>query len=111
MIGLGLHAVFEGMALGAENRKSKVLIFALAIFLHKGAAGMSFGISLKQAFPDRMCYATSLMAFFSLFTPIGVILGKVFISHASPIFEIIFSSIAAGSFIYIACSEVIVEEF
>ena len=53
MIGLGLHAVFEGMAMGAENRKAKTLIFALAIFLHKGAAGMSFGISLQKAFADR----------------------------------------------------------
>ena len=111
MIGLGLHAVFEGMAMGAEKRRAKTCIFALAILLHKGAAGMSFGISLKSAFPDRECYATALLVFFSCFTPIGVIIGMVCIAEASPIFEICFSSVAAGSFIYIACSEVIVAEF
>ena len=33
------------------------------------------------------------------------------VSNAGDIYEIIFSSIAAGSFVYIACSEVVVEEF
>jgi len=31
--------------------------------------------------------------------------------NAGPIYEIVFSSLAAGSFVYIACTEVIVEEF
>lgn len=53
MIGLGVHAVCEGMAVGAEGRSAKVLILSLAIILHKGAAAMSFGISLKNAFNDR----------------------------------------------------------
>ena len=31
--------------------------------------------------------------------------------NAGDIYEIVFSSLAAGSFVYIACTEVIVEEF
>lgn len=33
------------------------------------------------------------------------------VANAGDIYEIVFSSIAAGSFVYIACSEVVVEEF
>jgi len=46
---------------------------------------------------------------FSLMTPLGVILGA-FISSNS-IFSSIFFSISSGTFIYIATTEIIVEEF
>jgi len=51
MIGLGVHATFEGLSLGIEKDFDKVMIFAIAIVLHKGAAGMSLGISMSQTFP------------------------------------------------------------
>lgn len=51
MIGLGVHATFEGLSLGIEADFNKVLIYSIAIVLHKGAAGMSLGISMSQTFP------------------------------------------------------------
>jgi zinc transporter ZupT len=51
LIGLGTHSIFEGLAVGISGDTSEVLIFALAIVLHKGAAGMSLGISMAQTFP------------------------------------------------------------
>ena len=51
-----------------------------------------------------------LLLTFSLATPFGVIIGLI-LSGISQMIEIIFMSLAAGSFTYIACSEVIVEEF
>lgn len=51
-----------------------------------------------------------LIALFSVFTPIGISIGWSMDSD-SEIIEIIFNSLAAGTFIYIACSEVIIEEF
>lgn len=51
IIGLGVHSVFEGLSLGIEKDFDKVLMYAIAIVLHKGAAGMSLGISMNQAFP------------------------------------------------------------
>ena len=43
-------------------------------------------------------------------SPLGIILGMV-LEGSSDIVEIIFSCLSAGTFIYIACSEVIPEEF
>lgn len=110
LIGLGAHAVFEGIAMGLEADASKVFLFALAIFFHKGAAGMSLGISMKKTFVDRDCFIISLLVMFSLFTPVGLCLG-ILLGSSSDITEIVFSCLAAGTFIYIACSEVIIEEF
>ena len=51
MIGLGIHSIFEGLALGMSENFEGTLLFAIAICLHKGAAGISLGISLTKTFP------------------------------------------------------------
>ena len=43
-------------------------------------------------------------------TPVGIMIGMA-LQHSSPIVEVIFNSFAGGTFLYIAASEVIVEEF
>lgn len=50
-----------------------------------------------------------LIIMFSLFTPLGILLG--FFISSSRIVESTFLAISTGTFIYVACSEVIVEEF
>ena len=82
----------------------------IAIVIHKGAAGSSLGISLVKTFPDNFRLCRQLVTIFAIATPLGVGIGMG-VANAGDIYEIIFSSIAAGSFLYIACSEVIVEEF
>ena len=110
LIGLGTHSFFEGLAMGTEDDTGDAAMFAIAIFLHKGAAGMSLGISLARTFPNRDNFVFALLALFAAFTPLGIIFGMI-LRGAPEIVEIIFSSLAAGTFLYIACSEVIVEEF
>lgn len=87
-----------------------VLLLTIAIVLHKGAAGMALGTSMAKAFPDNDNHVLLLLFLFSIFTPIGVLVGWA-VSTSSPLLEVIFNCFAAGTFIYIACSEVIVEEF
>jgi len=50
------------------------------------------------------------MILFSCATPFGVTIG-ILLSNTSEIVEIIFTSLAGGTFIYVACSELIIEEF
>lgn len=78
--------------------------------MHKGAAGSSLGISLVKTFPNNFRLCRQLVTIFAFATPLGVLIG-IAVSGAGDIYDIIFSSIAAGSFVYIACTEVIVEEF
>ena len=109
IIALGAHALFEGIALGLMNTWSESLNMMIAIFIHKGAASMSLAISLKRSF-DEFSTLLKLMLLFSIFTPIGVSLGLL-LSKTSEMIEIVFVSLSGGTFIYVACSEVIVEEF
>ena len=110
MIALSVHSIFEGLALGLSKNESEVLNMAIAIIAHKGAAGLSLGISLIKTFPNDHTLIRLLVLVFSVATPIGVGLGMI-LANAGDIYEIIFSSLAAGTFVYIGCSEVIVEEF
>ena len=110
MIGLGAHALFEGIALGMSDSIEKVTLFVIAIAMHKGAAGMSLGISMAKAFPNRENFVMGLMFLFAIFTPIGITIGWA-VADDSPMTEIVFACLAAGTFVYIACSEVIIEEF
>ena len=52
-----------------------------------------------------------MILFFALIGPIGVFLGILLSTTASECIEGIFLSISTGTFLYVACSEVIVEEF
>lgn len=110
LMGLGVHSIFEGLALGIEIDFGKVELYALAIVLHKGAAGMSLGISMAQTFPGQDKFVATLLFMFALFTPLGVMIGWV-AQNSSDLTEMIFNCLAAGTFLYIACSEVIIEEF
>jgi len=51
-----------------------------------------------------------MIILFSIFTPIGILLGMVLL-EGNPILEGIFLAISSGTFLYISASEVIIEEF
>ncbi len=50
------------------------------------------------------------LSIFASATPLGTVIG-ILLSGMSDIINIVFMSIAGGSFIYVSCSELIVEEF
>lgn len=110
MIALSVHSIFEGLAVGLTPDLKNTFNMVLAIAIHKGAAASSLGISLVKTFPDDFKLCRWLVFTFSLATPLGIIMGML-LKNAGTIYDIIFNSLAAGSFVYIACSEVIVEEF
>ena len=110
LIGLGTHAIFEGLALGLTGDMKDLLLFVAAILMHKGAAGMSLGISMAKTFPEDERFVSIMVILFAIFTPLGVILGMV-LSDGSEMTELVFACLAGGSFLYISMSEVIVEEF
>jgi len=110
MIALSVHSFFEGLAVGLALKSRTFYNLSIAILLHKGAAALSLGTSLEKTFGENYNLIYKLLSIFVFSSPVGVALGIV-ISELDEIFEIIFASIAGGSFIYIACSEVIIDEF
>ena len=114
LIGLGVHSIFEGLSLGLNQHYKETAVMGLAIILHKGAAGMSLGISMQKTFAkdeNSTNFIISMMVLFAFMTPLGVFMGWIIAEGEHPLLEIICASLAAGTFLYIACSEIIVEEF
>ena len=110
MIGLSAHSVFEGIVVGLEDELKDLWSVIIAIILHKWAAAMSLGISMNHTLKDQKGLIYILLGVFSIATPLGVGIGML-VSGESEITSVIFNSLAAGTFIFIACSEIISEEF
>jgi len=110
MIALSVHALFEGLALGLCPTFRDTFNIVIAIVIHKAAAASSLGIALVKTFDEDFMLVRWLIFTFALASPIGVLIGML-VAGQGEIIQIIFTSLAAGSFVYIACSEVIVSEF
>ena len=109
LIALSVHGLFEGTALGIQKNFKDCIFLGIAIVSHKWAESFTLGISFYRSGTDRNSYIR-MIVLFSIFTPIGILLGLLVIS-ADELTQGIFLSVSAGTFIYISCSEVIVEEF
>ena len=106
---LSVHAIFEGIATGLQQDFATCVNLCAAIWLHKFAASLSISVAMqKNDFPFRMLFG--LISIFSLATPLGVGIGMI-VGNSPKLVQIVFTSLAAGTFLYIGCSEVIVEEF
>ncbi len=110
LLALGFHGFFEGMALGIQETVRGSIFLLIAIIAHKWAASLTLGISFFRAGVSQKQYIIMILIF-AFITPVGIALGLILSSTANEIVEGVFLSISVGTFIYIACSEVIVDEF
>ena len=110
MVALSIHSIFEGIATGIQKEFGIVLDMIIAILVHKGAAGSALGINLVKNFPNDFKLVRQLVFLFSIATPLGVVIG-MFCSNSGTEVNVVMSSLAAGTFIYIGCTEIVVHEF
>jgi len=110
LLALGFHGFFEGMALGIQGEVRNTLFLALAIAAHKWAASLTLGISIIKA-QIKLKQLIIMILIFGLIGPVGIAFGMILKATANDIVEGIFLAISVGTFLYIACTEVLVEEF
>lgn len=109
LIALSLHGIFEGIALGVMNTFKECSILFSAIILHQWAAAFALGISFYKSGTQTDLFIKMILIF-TCFGPLGIIIGMIF-SDAGYLIKGIMLSISGGTFVYVAASEVIVEEF
>lgn len=114
IVALSIHSLIAGITMGAQNSIANVLLIFVAIAAHKSTAGFALGVSLaRNAIPRGR--ALRLIGLFSVMTPIGIIVGLLVTNaldgRAQILFQAIFLSLAAGSFIYIAAFDILRDEF
>ena len=110
LLALGFHGFFEGMALGIQSEVSNTLSLFFAIAAHKWAASLTLGISFVKAGVEKK-QLIIMVLIFAFIGPVGIAIGLILSETANDYLQGIFLAISVGTFIYIACSEVLVEEF
>lgn len=108
LFGLTLHSVVEGMALGLQADLTSVLVFLLAIALHKGFAAFALATTFCRAGESKRVDLKAWTLFiFVAGTPIGILLG-VFINYADIAMIAGFAqAFAAGTTLHIAWFDLI----
>ena len=110
LFALGFHGLFEGISLGVQKTIKGTLFLVIAISLHKWAASLTLGISFVKSNVSKKEFIINILIF-SFFTPLGIIIGMALTSFSNDYIAGIFLSLSVGTFIYIACSEVVIDEF
>lgn len=109
VLALGAHAFFEGIAFGLITSIEQAGQLAAGILIHKSAAAISLGGAFA-----RSGYSVKeilvLLVIFSVIAPLGIIIGMQ-IADSNKLVDTVFLSISGGTFLYVACSEIIVNEF
>lgn len=99
---LSIHSLFAGAALGLGEHISVVIVLLLAILAHKWAASFALATQITQSHLGKKM-GVLFFLIFTVMTPLGIVFGSIVsstLNHHSLI-EPIFSSIAAGTFLYL----------
>jgi zinc transporter 1/2/3 len=111
---LSVHSIILGLALGGQRSTTRALAIFIAILAHKAMAGFALGVSYRRT-GASLRRAAPVAVFFSSMTPLGILAGTavdaLVSSSAGLLFEAIFNSIGAGTFLYIATLDIIRTEF
>ena len=114
LVALSIHSLVGGLALGAEQDTTRVLVIFFAIFAHKSAEGFALGVSLARSSISK-AQRGRLIALFASSTPIGgligIALGQTIEGRPAALVEAVFLGVAAGTFMYVATFDVLRDEF
>lgn len=99
-----VHALTEGAALGIGNTFSETLMLLIAIAAHKGSESFALCVLLLK---HQLSFTkiVDMIVFFSLMTPLGIVLGTLVTHSTTDNHELIagiFNAFAAGTFLYIS---------
>ncbi|CAL4119060.1 unnamed protein product, partial [Meganyctiphanes norvegica] len=114
LIALGIHSIFEGMAVGLQTEKDKVLEFSMAVLVHEVVMAFTFGLEVSKS---RILRRNQKMMYVCLFTvtiPLGILVGLGLQNAPSENREIISAvceAFATGIFIHVIFMEILVGEF
>lgn len=108
-VALTFHSLLEGAALGAQQNIGNTLHIFIAIQAHKGLAAYALGSSIVDSAADARQF-WSVICMFSFATPVGIGLGYVLSNVAASNGAAAISSLASGTFLYVAFMEVLPRE-
>jgi zinc transporter ZupT len=94
--------LLAGTALGLSTKPSTFFVLLIAILAHKWAAAFALSMQLSKV---SISHRKRIILFliFAVMTPLGIIFGEIIVDKLQhfPLLSIIFSALAAGTFLYL----------
>ena len=110
---LSFHSVFEGIAIGLQDKSADLLNIFMAVMVHKALMAFSLGLNMTQSNLSSRNFIVSSVVF-SLASPLGVMVGILMSdlppSLPSDICNGVLQCVAGGTFLYITFFEVLPHE-
>lgn len=114
---LSLHSFMEGLGMASKHSASDLTSFLISLFAHKWIEAFALGASVMAAGLSAW-FTFAILFAYSAFTPIGILMGMfadLFVRHRFtswlPTVEAAFNGSAVGSFMFVACVEMIPPQF
>ena len=115
ILSLSIHSLIAGVAFGAEEIFRKAAILLMAILAYKLSAIFALEVNLHRSGLHKQPGYRKLNSIFSFITPIGIMMGlaltAILSARTEQIVATALDSLTAGSFLYIALSDILEEEF
>jgi zinc transporter ZupT len=110
VIALAVHSFFEGVGIGVQRHLLASLGVLAAVLAHKGFAAFALGMRFRST-GATVWDAVWGLVFFSLMTPIGIIIGMLLRANvSSPWVDVVVLGISTGTFMYVGAVEILQHE-
>lgn len=110
LVGMGLHSLLDGIIIGVgfEISASLGVIATLSVLLHRLPDGIAItSVLLHSHYDKRKTIIYTWMV--ALLAPIGAVASFLFLQNVKPDILGILVALAAGSFLYVAASDLVPE--
>ncbi|XP_064411092.1 zinc transporter ZIP1-like [Latimeria chalumnae] len=109
---LSFHSLFEGLAIGLQEKNDRVLEICIAVLIHKSIIVFSLSIKLMQS-NVRLFWLVACIVGFAVMSPLGIAVGigvTQTLTATGKLVRCILEGVAAGTFVYITFLEILPHE-
>ncbi|XP_076238730.1 zinc transporter ZIP3-like isoform X2 [Calliopsis andreniformis] len=112
VLGLSVHELFEGLAIGLESSATYVWYMFAAVAAHKFVIAFCIGVEL-MASNTRQYLSVIYVCTFAVVSPIGIGIGMLLVggesAAASGILPVLLQGLASGTLLYVVFFEILQE--
>jgi zinc and cadmium transporter len=106
-VGIGIHSVLDGVAIGAGSLMNLSLVIILAVTIHKFPAALALSSMLVKGAEYSRRKILISMFIFALATPVGAILSYTILQGWDAHLVAIALGVSGGTFLYISVSDLL----
>ena len=107
-----IHSLLDGLAIGVFDELSEITVLAVSVLIHRIPVACTVGTTfLSNGQPWNAMSSLILFVMFIISSPIGIVIGTVVGSSGNALTLSILQALSGGTFIYLACCDLLVHEF